>query len=317
MTETGVRRPGSRRRPRWSTSGCRCSPTPSPRQGFDVVNVDWRIPAGGDADARRCPAPAVRAAGRGHRPSQRRGRSAVSTTGTPQAVAVRPAGEVVPGLEGRMLLHCGPPIGYADASTRCGARCGPPSSPRAGPTTSARGRPAARRAARSSSQPANRHDACVPMVTALGPSQPVWVVENTRPAATGPSPPSTRARARRRGSVATHRRPSSGCASSPSVAGPLLDDAVRSHGPVDVLGIAAQGLQMGDDVHIRVQASTNLLLRDLLPHLAASRRPPAGRGGPVPRRQPPLLPDPGDGRLPRALDRMGDRRCPTRRSSRP
>jgi Protein of unknown function (DUF1116) len=36
-----------------------------------------------------------------------------------------------------------------------------------------------------------------------------------------------------------------------------------------VFGLAAQGVQMGDDVHIRVQASTNLLLRSLLPHIAA------------------------------------------------
>jgi hypothetical protein len=35
------------------------------------------------------------------------------------------------------------------------------------------------------------------------------------------------------------------------------------------MSIAAQGLHMGDDVHIRLQGSTNLMLRDLLPHLAA------------------------------------------------
>jgi hypothetical protein len=42
---------------------------------------------------------------------------------------------------------------------------------------------------------------------------------------------------------------------------------VEGHGPIDVLGVAAQGVQMGDDVHIRTQASTNLLLRNLLPHV--------------------------------------------------
>jgi hypothetical protein len=53
------------------------------------------------------------------------------------------------------------------------------------------------------------------------------------------------------------------------VAGPLLDDVVRAHGPIDVMGLAGQGMQMGDDVHIRTQASTNLLMRNLLPQLAA------------------------------------------------
>ena len=106
------------------------------------------------------------------------------------------------------------------------------------------------------------------MVTAIGPSQPVWVVEHQAggnrafaPVSQGPGETAwfgcdTTAAIERLRFLA-------------SVAGPLLDDVVRSHGPVDVLSIAGQGLQMGDDVHIRVQASTNLLLRDLLPHLAA------------------------------------------------
>jgi hypothetical protein len=35
-----------------------------------------------------------------------------------------------------------------------------------------------------------------------------------------------------------------------------------------VFGFAAQGLQMGDDAHMRTQAATNILIRHLLPHLA-------------------------------------------------
>jgi hypothetical protein len=59
------------------------------------------------------------------------------------------------------------------------------------------------------------------------------------------------------------------------VAGPLLAGAVAQAGPVDVLGLAAQGLAMGDDVHMRTQASTNLLIRHLLPQLVAADRPAA------------------------------------------
>jgi hypothetical protein len=44
---------------------------------------------------------------------------------------------------------------------------------------------------------------------------------------------------------------------------------LRHSGPVDLFAIATQGLQMGDDVHLRTQASTNLLIRTLLPHLVA------------------------------------------------
>jgi hypothetical protein len=35
------------------------------------------------------------------------------------------------------------------------------------------------------------------------------------------------------------------------------------------MSFAAQGVQMGDDVHLRTQATTNLLIRTLLPHLVA------------------------------------------------
>jgi hypothetical protein len=53
------------------------------------------------------------------------------------------------------------------------------------------------------------------------------------------------------------------------VAGPLLRSVVERSGPHDLFALATQGVQMGDDVHMRTQATTNLLLRNLLPHLAA------------------------------------------------
>jgi hypothetical protein len=43
--------------------------------------------------------------------------------------------------------------------------------------------------------------------------------------------------------------------------------------PVDVLSLAAQGVAMGDDVHVRTQAATNLLLKLLLPALVGSSHP--------------------------------------------
>ena len=51
------------------------------------------------------------------------------------------------------------------------------------------------------------------------------------------------------------------------VAGPLLADCLRGRGPIDLFSVAAQGLQMGDDLHMRTQAATNLFLRTLLPSL--------------------------------------------------
>ena len=57
------------------------------------------------------------------------------------------------------------------------------------------------------------------------------------------------------------------------VLGPLLQQAVRAHGPVDVKAIIAQMLQMGDEGHNRNRAGSLLALRDLLPSLIAVDAP--------------------------------------------
>jgi Protein of unknown function (DUF1116) len=236
------------------------------RQGFDVVNVDWRIPAGGDPAVvgalARLYGPRAAVVDAANAEVLRR-----LDTGAPQVVGVRPAGEVVPGVDGRMLLHCGPPIGYADAvdPLRRSMRAAVVAE---GWADDVAGADRVLAGGRVALEPANRHDACVPMVTAIGPSQPVWVVENAAggnrafaPVSQGP------------GETAWFGRDTPAAIERlrflAAVAGPLLGDAARSRGPIDVMSLAGQGLQMGDDVHIRVQASTNLLIRDLLPHLMA------------------------------------------------
>jgi hypothetical protein len=55
---------------------------------------------------------------------------------------------------------------------------------------------------------------------------------------------------------------------------PVLASALEAvDEPVDVLSLAAQAVAMGDDVHVRTQAATNLLLKALLPGLMASDSP--------------------------------------------
>ncbi len=55
-----------------------------------------------------------------------------------------------------------------------------------------------------------------------------------------------------------------------AVLGPLLAEAVKRTGPVDVTGILTQMLQMGDEAHNRNRAGTLMLLRDLAPALVES-----------------------------------------------
>jgi hypothetical protein len=48
---------------------------------------------------------------------------------------------------------------------------------------------------------------------------------------------------------------------------PVLAAAVERHGPVDLVALMAQALQMGDEGHNRNRAATSLLIRQLAPHV--------------------------------------------------
>jgi hypothetical protein len=59
------------------------------------------------------------------------------------------------------------------------------------------------------------------------------------------------------------------------ILGPMLQAAVRAHGPIDIKAILAQMLQMGDEAHNRNRAGTLMLLRELMPSLIDSGFPSA------------------------------------------
>jgi hypothetical protein len=115
--------------------------------------------------------------------------------------------------------------------------------------------------------PANDHRVVVPMATALGPSAPLYVLVNEAGGTTAYAPVSQGP-----GEVAWF-----GCDSEAAVArlvflrevaAPVIRRILARTGPLDILALAAQALVMGDDVHVRTQAATNLLIREWLPHLA-------------------------------------------------
>jgi hypothetical protein len=104
------------------------------------------------------------------------------------------------------------------------------------------------------------------MATVLGPSAPVFVVENPQSG--------------HRGYSGINQGPGEtawfGVESPKAVerliflrdaAAPVLDAVVRASSPVDVFSIVAQAIQMGDDAHMRTQAATNILIRHWLPAL--------------------------------------------------
>ena len=239
-------------------------------QGRPVVQVDWRIPGGGDpqtvAMLRRLFGPRAAEVDAANAEVVRR-----LDEGVPMLVAVEPASSALPGLGERTVLHCGPPIGWDEMcdplrrSVRAAVVVeGWADSPAEAGTLLDRGEVRL--------EPANHHRVVVPMATAIGPSSPLQVVDNAAGGTRAFSPINQ----------GPGDAPWFGMDSPAAigrlrmvrdVAGPVLAAVVRSAGPIDLASLAGQGVQMGDDVHVRVQASTNMLVRQLLPHLAAVEGP--------------------------------------------
>jgi hypothetical protein len=239
-------------------------------QGAEVVSVDWRVPAGGQPEA---VAALGRLCGRHAERIDEANAEVVRRldTGVPLLTGVAAVAEVAPGLPDRTLLHCGPAIGYADAPDplRRSMRAAAVAQGWAADPADAHEMLERERIGLSS---ANQHRIVVPMATALEPGAPVYVVENAAggtaayaPLCQGP------------GDVAWF-----GCDNAAAierlrflreVAAPVIRQVLDRSGPLDVLALAAQALAMGDDVHVRTQAATNLLIRHWLPHLAGLEDP--------------------------------------------
>jgi hypothetical protein len=121
-------------------------------------------------------------------------------------------------------------------------------------------------------EPANEHSTVVPMATAIGPSAPVYVVDNEAGGTRAFSPLNQGP-----GNVPWFGRDTPEAIAQlvflREVASPILRRMISENGPIDVFALAAQGVQMGDDLHMRTQATTNLLIRNLLPFLPGTADP--------------------------------------------
>jgi hypothetical protein len=226
--------------------------------GIKVTHIDWRPAAGGDPEtARRIArladhAPRIDAA---NAEVMRRLLAA-----RPQLVSVEPAGRAL-GLEGRTLLHAGPPIPWAEM-------CGPMRGAAIAAVLHEGWAPDPERAAaildrgEIAFRPTHAAGAVGSMAGVISPSMPVWVVvdEATRIRAAsnlneGPG------RVLRFGSFSPDVLER--LAWMRDVLGPALAGALAAHGPIDVKTLVAQALQMGDEAHNRCTAATALLLGKL------------------------------------------------------
>jgi hypothetical protein len=241
-------------------------------QDASVEHVDWRIPANGQPDLvdalEQLYGPRAADIDEANAEAVRRLDQSV-----PLLVDIAPAEALIPQVSGRMLLHCGPEIEWAQV-------CDPLRRSMRAATVAERWAESVEEADRILAdgtvrlQPAYRYDTVMPMASAIGPSAPVFAVDNrdggTRAFAPINQGPGETAWFGRETPAAIAR-----LRFLRDVAGPMLRQVLDSSGPLDIFASAAQGVQIGDDVHMRTQGTTNLMIRNLLPQLMAL--PDAGR----------------------------------------
>ncbi len=233
-------------------------------QGVPVEQVDWRPPADGSAalaaQLGRLWDTEIDAA---NRVALRRLLDARQVL-----VDVRPAGEVVPGMERDMVLHAGPPIDWARLNAPVqAAAIGAIMHEGLASTAEMAEQMAARGDVRF--EPCHHHQAVGPMAGMTTYSMPVLVVENR---ASGNRAYSILneglGRVLRYGGLGPDvlerldwmRR----------VLGPALGEALRAMPEgIDLRALIAQALHMGDECHNRNRAASALLIKALAPQIAA------------------------------------------------
>ena len=236
-------------------------------QATSVTPVAWRPPPPGLAGA------LARVAADPRTPEANATAVERLVTARAEVVDIRRAGDAVEDLEGRALLHAGPPITWEAAS-------GPLRGAIIGAALYegwAEDPDAAERLAASGGialAPCHSRRCVGPMAGIVSPSMPVFVLRDDehggearctlneglgkvlRYGAFGPE-------------VINRLRWMEG------VLAPLLRSALERHGPLDVRALVAQALQMGDEGHNRNRAGTSLVLRTLAPHLVEVDAPAA------------------------------------------
>ncbi|MBN1120932.1 MAG: DUF1116 domain-containing protein [Anaerolineae bacterium] len=187
-------------------------------------------------------------------------------SGRPAIVGLGVARDVIPGMTDNMILHAGPPITWE-------RMCGPTRGAVMGalvyeglaetPEDSA----AMVERGEIVFDPCHHHHAVGPMAGVVSPSMPVWIVENleygNRAYCTLNEGLGKVLRYGAYGEEVYKR-----LHWMADDLYPTLADAVELSGPIDLRGMIAQALHMGDECHNRNRAGTSLLLRALGPSLA-------------------------------------------------
>lgn len=231
-------------------------------QDVAVEAVDWRPPAAGDPDDVRL---LVSLADDQIEAANELALARLQTA-RPMLTGAGLAIDHIPGLEGRLVLHAGPPIEWE-------RMCAPQKHAIVGACllegwASDRDEAAAKLAAGEVGlAPAHSLGAAGAMTGVISPSMAVWELRDAESGAEAWSPfcdgPGESFWLGVGSDEAVRRQR----VFAEQVA-PGFDAALRARGPVDVFALCAQAIAMGDDCHMRHQAATMLLLREVLPAMA-------------------------------------------------
>ncbi len=232
------------------------------KEGARAIQVNWKPPAGGNARM----AVLLAKLGR-YLKGDRANQEAVSRIlkSKPTLVDISTAGEAVPGMQKKMILHAGPPVTWE-------RMCGPMRGAVIGGLLLeglAADQEEAEKLAASGDiifEPCHHHDSVGPMAGIMTYSMPVWVLENKTYG--------NRAYCTLNEGLGKVLRYGAYSAEvidklkwMASELAPILKKALQAHGEIDMKNLISQALQMGDEGHNRNRAATSLVIRELAPYL--------------------------------------------------
>ena len=240
------------------------------RAGGSVLQIEWAPPAQGRHEVGRALARLVNLLS-----VETANQTAFDAYQSAQPVlkGVGVAGQVLPHMTERMILHGGPPIGWTDM-------CGPMKGAILGAilyegwAKNLAGADALASGGEIAFEPCHHHNAVGPMAGVISPSMPVWIVINTtngheafsnfneglgKALRFGANGPDVIARLAWMGQTLA----------------PALRAGVELLGGVDLKPMMAQALHMGDEVHNRNAAASALFLKRLISALLKTRLPSA------------------------------------------
>jgi len=180
------------------------------------------------------------------------------SSGDPILVDIAPAGDVIPGLEGKMITHAGPPIEWG---RMCGAQQGAIMGMviYEGWAESVEEAHARLEKGEIQLEPNHHHSAVGPMAGTISPSAPVWVVENR---AFGNQAFCRQVEGRQQFGE-NNQEALEGLRLWRDVWAPTLRSGLQEIGGLDLNPIIIRALQMGDELHNRHDASSSLFANQM------------------------------------------------------